>query len=83
MLIQKTMVRKTNPDRKEILKAVSNAISSNGKATLKHLNEYLDYSRSLIGICIRMLFERGLIKKEKDINASGHPVTYVWVGNGA
>ena len=64
-----------------IMKSVRNTIRVRRKILLSELMERSEFSRSSVQICLRDLFNRNIIKKERNKMLSGYPVTYVWVGN--
>jgi len=72
--------RKRKATKPEIMKSVINYIKVNRKILLSELIERIKFSRSSIQICLRTLFDKGIVRKEKNKNLSGHPITYVWVG---
>lgn len=75
--------KKRKATKPEIMESVINYIKVNRKVLLSELIERMKFSRSSIQICLRTLFDKGMVRKEMDKRLSGYPVTYVWVGNGA
>ena len=72
--------KKRQPTRPEIMESVINYIKANRKVLLSELLERMKFSRSSIQICLRSLFDKGMVRKETNKHLSGYPVTYVWVG---
>tara|TARA_R110002020_G_C15954724_1_gene745972 strand:+ start:223 stop:555 length:333 start_codon:yes stop_codon:yes gene_type:complete len=76
-----TSKNKKRPATKpEIMKSVRNTIRVRKKILLSELMELSEFSRSSVQICLRDLFSKNIIKKERNKMLSGYPVTYVWVG---
>lgn len=72
--------KKRKATKPEIMESVINYIKVNRKVLLSELLERMKFSRSSIQICLRALFDKGMVRKETDKRLSSYPVTYVWVG---
>ena len=70
--------RKTKVIAAQTVDKISKLIERNKKVTRDYLFENSGNSKSTSEMAIRILFEKGTIRKERNKMLPNHPVIYVW-----
>lgn len=64
----------------ETFNRVAKIIKTNRKISLKRLLDSSGVSRTTTQLCVKNLFDRFLIRKDKDYSLPNNPAVYVWLG---
>ena len=73
--------RKRKSIAESTVNMVAKLIKTNRKVTRDYLFTHLDLSKTTAEAAVRVIFERGLIRKERNKMLPNHPVVYVWDNN--
>jgi predicted HTH transcriptional regulator len=63
---------------KKTVDKVAKLIKTNRKVTREYLFKHLELSKTTTEAAVRVIFESGLIRKEKNKMLPNNPVVYVW-----
>ena len=65
---------------RETLDSIANIIKEKCQVSRLYLLEISGQSKTTTEIAIRVMFESGLIRKDRNRALNNHPTTYVWIG---
>ena len=79
--LSRTYKKNTKVVSEATIDAISKLIKTNRKVTRDYLFKFSGKSKTTSEAAVRIIFERGLIRKEKNKMLPNNPVVYVWNNN--